>query len=331
VTLADSLRTAAPLYQDATLNEMLEHQIAAADEESLHAAVRWDAEHRLLEQVLLTLQTHCDVLDREHSHTHRRAEHEPYFDDPACTPTTFLCARTARSLERLLNQELRWAREDIAEAARLQQQLRSQAPRRVERYRQHPRSTPELDVASDLLHDLSESAGRVQALLAGDREQLHALALEEQQAQVFMDSPASTNLQQIEEMTHRRFEQLVSSLAARDGLDVERYHGGPYDEGADVIATSPAGHRMVFQCKHTQRAKTVGVPAIRELSGVAGPIHNADVAIVITNGTFTKPAEKFARKQNITTLSWWVLVRWATWGESLLDILDLEEPAGLAA
>jgi hypothetical protein len=159
VTLADSLRTAAPLYQDEALNEMLEHRIAAVDEEALHAAVRWDAEHRLLEQVLLTLQAHCDVLDREHSHAHRRSEHEPYFDDSACTPTTAPCARAARSLKRLLNQELRWARKDVAEAARLQQQLRSQAPRRAERYRQHPRSTPELDAASDLLHDLSESAG----------------------------------------------------------------------------------------------------------------------------------------------------------------------------
>ena len=56
-------------------------------------------------------------------------------------------------------------------------------------------------------------------------------------------------------MSHHRFERLVSDLAARDGLDVERRHGGPYDGGADVIATT------------------------RELNGTAGPVHNADIAM----------------------------------------------------
>ncbi|MGW7041497.1 restriction endonuclease [Streptomyces avermitilis] len=136
-------------------------------------------------------------------------------------------------------------------------------------------------------------------LLTEDREQLHALAFEEQQAQLFVASPASTSLRQILEMSHRRFEWLVSGLAARDGLDVERRHGGPHDGGADVIATTPAGDRLVFQCKHTTKAKPVGVPTIRELNGTAGPVHNADIAIVITNGTFSKHAEEFARQQDI--------------------------------
>jgi restriction system protein len=331
VTHADALRTTTPLYQDELLNEMLERRIAAADEEALHAALRWDAEDRLLEHVLVGLRAHCHDLEREHTHAHHRAEHEPYFDDPAWTPTTGRCVLAAQRLERLLDQELGWAREDVAETVQLQQQLRSHAANRVERYRQHPCSTPELDTAATLLRHHTESADRVQVLLAEDREQLHALAFEEQQAQLFMASPASTSLRQILEMSHRRFERLVSGLAARDGLDVERRHGGPHDGGADVIATTPAGDRLVFQCKHTTKAKPVGVPTIRELNGTAGPVHNADIAIVITNGTFSKHAEEFARQQDIILLSWWVLVRWATWGESLLDILELEEPGGLAA
>ncbi|MGW7074605.1 restriction endonuclease [Streptomyces sp. NPDC054866] len=328
---ANALRAAAPLYQDELLNEMLERRIATAGEKDLHAALRWEAEDRLLGQVLLELRAHCHDLEREHTHAHRRTMHEPYFDDPSCTPTTSRCALAAQCLERLVGQELRWAQGDVAEATQLQQQLRSNSAGRVNRYHQHPCSTPELDAAAQLLRHRAESADRVQVLLAEDREQLHSLALEEQRTLVFMASPASTSLQQILEMSHRQFERLVSSLALRDGLDVERHHGGPHDGGADVIATTPGGQRVVFQCKHTTTAKPVGVPTVRELNGTAGPVHNADIAIVITNGTFSKHAEQFARHQDIVLLSWWVLVRWATWGESLLDILELGETGELAA
>ncbi|MEU6825460.1 restriction endonuclease [Streptomyces atriruber] len=332
MTRADALRAAAPVYQDELLNEMLEHRIAAADVESLHATLRWDAEDRLLESTLLVLRAHRDGIAREHDHALRRAEHEPSIDDPECTRTTGCCVLAAIRLRRLLTQELGWAREDVAAAEHLQQKLRLvHRAKRVERYRQHPRSTPDLDAAAKLLRHHAESVDRVGAILADDRERLHALAFEEQQAQGFLASPASTSLWQIHEMSHRQFERLVADLAARDGLKVERRHGGPHDGGVDVLATTPGGRRLIFQCKHTTRAKPVGVAAVRELNGIAGPVHDADIAIVITNSTFSKPAEQFARQQDIILLSRWLLVRWATWGESLLDILELEEAGGLAA
>ncbi|MFI6471267.1 restriction endonuclease [Streptomyces sp. NPDC050516] len=97
------------------------------------------------------------------------------------------------------------------------------------------------------------------------------------------------------------------------------------------MATTPGGDKLAVQCKHTTKETPVGIEAVRELNGIAGPVHHADIAILITNSTFSKPAAKFAQQQNIILLSWWVLVRWATWGESLLDILELEKAAGLAA
>ncbi|MFI7337214.1 restriction endonuclease [Streptomyces sp. NPDC050085] len=324
MTDAHALRAAAPVYQDETLNEMLERRAADADDAVLEAAVRWATEDLLLAHVLLQLRAHCDDLKRKHTDAHRRATHEPGFDDPACTPTTVRCALAAQRLERLLDQELRWSREDVAHGEQLQQRLRWLSTKPAERYRQYPCSTPELDAAAELLHHCSESSGRVQALLADDRECLHALAIEEQRARDFLASPASTQLPQIHAMSHRRFEHLVSALAARDGLDVERRHGGPHDGGVDVIATTPAGLRVVVQCKHTTTAKPVGVSAVRELMGI-GPVHNADISILITNSTFSKHAEGLARQQDIVLFSWWVLMRWATWGESLLDILDLDE------
>ncbi|MER5302858.1 restriction endonuclease [Streptomyces lasiicapitis] len=332
MTHADALRAAAPVYQDELLNEMLERRIAVADDEHLHAAVRWNNEDHLLEQALLVLRAHCDSLERERHHAHRRAEHDPFVNDPECTRTTARCARAALRLRQLLVQELAWAREDVTEAEQLQQKLQSvHVAKRVERYRRHPRSTPELDAVAELLHHQAESAARVGVLLAEDRDRLHALAFEEQQAQVFLASPASTNLSQIRAMSPHQFERLISDLVARDKLDVNQWHGGPHDGGVDVIATTPGGDKLAIQCKHTTKETPVGIRAVRELNGIAGPVHHADIAILITNSTFSKPAAKFAQQQDIILLSWRALVRWATWGESLLDILELEEAAGPAA
>ncbi|MEV5950613.1 restriction endonuclease [Streptomyces sp. NPDC051993] len=332
MTHTDSLRAAAPVYKDELLNEMLERRISVADDEHLHAAVRWKTEDHLLEQVLLFLRAHCDSLEREHDHAHRRADHAPCVNDPECTRTTARCARTAARLRQLLIQELAWAREDVMEAEQLLQTLRSvHVAKRVERYRRHPRSTPELDEAAALLRDQADSAARVAALLAEDRDQLHALAFEEERAQVFLASPASTNLSRIRAMSPRQFERLISDLVARDGLDVRQRHGGPHDGGVDVVATTPGGDKLAIQCKHTTKDTPVGIAAVRELNGIAGPVHHADIAILITNSTFSKPASKFAQQQDIILLSWSALVRWATWGESLLDILELDEAAVLAA
>ncbi|GGU18080.1 hypothetical protein GCM10010289_44660 [Streptomyces violascens] len=246
MTRSDALRAAAPVYQDELLNEMLEQRIAAADDESLRAAVRWNTEDRLIESALRVLRAHRADLEREHDHADRRAKHDPSFDDPECTLTTGRCVLAALRLRKLLAQELDWARKDVAQGEQLQQELRStHGVERVERYRQHPRSTPELDAAAKLLHHRAESASRVEALLTRDRELLHALAFEEQQAQVFLASPASTSLRQIQEMSHRPFERLISDLAARDGFAVNQRHGGPHDGGVDVIATTPGGSKAV--------------------------------------------------------------------------------------
>ncbi|MFI6471268.1 hypothetical protein ACIBL5_13605 [Streptomyces sp. NPDC050516] len=163
--------------------------------------------------------------------------------DPECTRTTARCGRAAVRLRQLLVQELAWAREDVIEAEQLQQKLRSvHVAKRVEQYRRHPHSTPELDAVAELLRHQTESAAQVGALLAEDRDQLHALAFEEQQAQSFLASPASTSLSQICTMSPHQFERLISDLVAHDGLDVKQRHGGPHETGASTSSPRrPAG------------------------------------------------------------------------------------------
>jgi restriction system protein len=162
--------------------------------------------------------------------------------------------------------------------------------------------------------------------LARHRDELHGLALREQEMDRFLVSEDSVALDDIHAMTPTEFERTVAALARRDGYHVVRDGGGARDLGADVIAETPDHLRVVFQCKHRQSGfGKVGSPDIQTLNGTARPEHNADIVVAVTNGTFTKPASDFARAHDIHLLCQARLRRWATWGEPLTSVLDLTE------
>ncbi|MBK3384609.1 restriction endonuclease [Streptomyces sp. DEF1AK] len=153
---------------------------------------------------------------------------------------------------------------------------------------------------------------------------MHCLALAEQAHERFLKSPDSYAVEDIHIMAPSAFEQMVASLARRDGHRVIRDGGGARDLGADVIAVTAEGQRIVFQCKHRTAGRgKVGSPDIQTLNGTARPEHNADIVVAVTNGTFTKPAIAFARAHDIHLLDQVLLKRWGTWGEPLLTVLDI--------
>lgn len=79
-------------------------------------------------------------------------------------------------------------------------------------------------------------------------------------------------------------------LLVRDGL-AARHVGQRGDKAADVIALDHATRRtVVVQCKHTTTDAKVGTRVIYEVNGTAGPAHGADLAVVATNGGFTRDA-----------------------------------------
>ncbi|MER5747166.1 restriction endonuclease [Streptomyces sp. NPDC002225] len=173
---------------------------------------------------------------------------------------------------------------------------------------------------------LTEAERFMRRALKRHRDVMHDLALREEEMKSFLSSEASVSLEEIHRMTPTAFEQTVAALAKRDGYQILRSGGGARDLGADVIAVTPCGLRIVAQCKHRQGGRgKVGSPDIQTLNGTARPEHHADVVVAITNGTFTKPASEFASNHDIHLLDEARLKRWGTWGEPLLAVLGLAD------
>ena len=134
------------------------------------------------------------------------------------------------------------------------------------------------------------------------------------------------SLPQIDVLGHRQFEEIVRDLLRRDGI---RAHcvGGAGDRGADVIGSDAWGRTVVVQCKHTTVGAKVGDQVLQVVSGTARPIHQADLALVVTNGGFTRNAVKNAPDYAVLLVDRQLLGRWAAGEESLYRLLGVGAPA----
>ncbi|WP_078913423.1 MULTISPECIES: restriction endonuclease [unclassified Streptomyces] len=90
------------------------------------------------------------------------------------------------------------------------------------------------------------------------------------------------------------FEHTIAALCARDGCLQVEVVGGAGDLGADVIAMTADGLRVVVQCKHYGEGNRVGSQDLQRFGGTCFAIHEADVAVVVTTSSFTAPAEEYA-------------------------------------
>ncbi|GLZ16377.1 restriction endonuclease [Actinomadura sp. NBRC 104425] len=131
------------------------------------------------------------------------------------------------------------------------------------------------------------------------------------------------SLEQLDAMTPSQFEDAVRDLMRRDGMDARRV-GGAGDLAADVIGTHPPTRQIVVvQCKHTTTGRSVESRVIHEVNGTAGPAHRADVAVVVTNGGFTREARRRAAQFRMALIDRERLEQWADQGASLPDMLTL--------
>ncbi|MEV7006655.1 restriction endonuclease [Streptosporangium sp. NPDC051022] len=126
-------------------------------------------------------------------------------------------------------------------------------------------------------------------------------------------------------MSHMAFEWAVRDLMVRDGI-AARHVGQRGDKAADVIGRDPGGYVIVAQCKHTTTAAKVGARVIYEVNGTAHPVHGADVAVVVTNGSFTRDARRIADDFRIHLIGREELRRWAGGAVSLQGLLGLTTP-----
>lgn len=106
------------------------------------------------------------------------------------------------------------------------------------------------------------------------------------------------------------FEHTIAALCVRDGCTPVEVVGGAGDLGADVIATTPDGLRVVVQCKHYAEDNRVGSQDLQRFGGTCFAVHDADVAIVVTTSQFTAPALEYAAACGIVCVDGEALAAW---------------------
>ncbi|RZU46570.1 restriction system protein [Krasilnikovia cinnamomea] len=111
-------------------------------------------------------------------------------------------------------------------------------------------------------------------------------------------------------MSGAEFEQFVARLLRVSGYRGVSVSGGAGDMGADVIARTPDGRRLVVQCKRF--AGNLGSPHVQRFAGTARDIHRADVALLVTTGRPTAQAREVARRCRITLVDRPELARWVS-------------------
>lgn len=135
------------------------------------------------------------------------------------------------------------------------------------------------------------------------------------------------SIAQIDAMSPTAFEHAVRDLMIRDGIKA-RHVGQRGDQAADVIGRDTVGRVLVAQCKHTTTGGRVGSRVMYEVNGTAGPVHGADVAVVVTNGDFTRNAREFAARHGIHLVDRDQLAHWTGQNTSLHTLLHLRDRVG---
>ncbi|MBD3546877.1 restriction endonuclease [Streptomyces sp. JV180] len=142
-------------------------------------------------------------------------------------------------------------------------------------------------------------------------------------------TPASLRISpaRIDRLTPNQFEQFVAGLLERSECSITRRGGRANDMAADILATNRDAVCIAVQCKHTRTGRKVGAATMYEVNGTAAPEHGAKVALVVTNGGFTKSALAFADRHEIRTVARDDLAKWADGSLTLAEVLG-EVPAG---
>ncbi|MEV6116383.1 restriction endonuclease [Streptomyces sp. NPDC052109] len=106
------------------------------------------------------------------------------------------------------------------------------------------------------------------------------------------------------------FERAIADLCAGNGCREVEVVGGAGDLGADVVALTPDGRRLVIQCKQYGDTHKVGSQDVQRFGGTCFTIHEADVAVLVTTSEFTEPALEYARQCGIVCVDGPGLVAW---------------------
>ncbi|MBW5421806.1 restriction endonuclease [Streptomyces sp. BG9H] len=165
---------------------------------------------------------------------------------------------------------------------------------------------------------LDEAAEQAAEILEPPRGTPGTLAPESIPAPESALAPESTLVLECEESTRvdytaldaDGFEQAIADLCARDACQEVAVVGGACDLGADVLAVTPDGRRIVIQCKRYGEENKVGSQDLQRFGGTCFTVHEADVAALVTTSDFTAPALEYAQQCGIVCVNGAELEAW---------------------
>ncbi|MFE1947429.1 restriction endonuclease [Streptomyces massasporeus] len=111
-------------------------------------------------------------------------------------------------------------------------------------------------------------------------------------------------------LTPEGFEEAIAALCERDGCSGVEVVGGAGDLGADVLAVTPDGRRIVVQCKRYDASHRVGSQDLQRFGGTCFTVHEADVAVLVSTSDFTAPALEYAEQCGILCVDGETLEAW---------------------
>lgn len=100
-----------------------------------------------------------------------------------------------------------------------------------------------------------------------------------------------TSLEKLRETGWKDFEYLVAEAFRRQNYQVEYSLGRGADGGVDIVLRQ-ANRKVLVQCKQW-KVFSIGAPVIREMFGLM-TAEQADEAIIVATGKFTRDAQEFA-------------------------------------
>jgi restriction system protein len=124
-------------------------------------------------------------------------------------------------------------------------------------------------------------------------------------------APSRVRAYDYDALSPEEFEEAIAALCVRDGCSQVQVVGGAGDLGADVVALSPEGRRLVIQCKRYGDDNKVGSQDLQRFGGTCFAVHEADVALVVTTSDFTAPAEEYAEQCGIVCVARDALLAWS--------------------
>ena len=110
-----------------------------------------------------------------------------------------------------------------------------------------------------------------------------------------LSSSIDDALFQVDCLSGHEFEYFCAELLKKNGFHFVTVTKGSGDQGVDIIATKDH-QRYSFQCKHY--SSRLGNKPVQEVNA-GRSFYKCDVAVVLTNSSFTKGAYDLARVTNV--------------------------------